>query len=454
MRGEAAYIERECKGSPEKDGYGRERRMRRGGEKGFKGSSKRAAGRIPRAFRCAAALLLCAALTAALPFGVKGEELKESELYAAGACLMDGESGRILYGKEEHTPMAMASTTKIMTCILTLEQGDLSAAATASKRAASAPKVRLGVREGQQFLVGDLLYALMLESFNDAAIMIAETVAGSVEEFAARMNQKAEEIGCADTHFVTPNGLDASDEGGEHHTTAADLARIMRYCVSQSPKAEEFLTITQAPSYSFWDCGQTAFYNCTNHNAFLNMMDGALSGKTGFTNKAGYCYVGALQRDGKLLIVSLLACGWPNNKSYKWSDTRKLMTYGLENYEYQEIFREGLLDDPVPVKNGKYEGRLGEEERTCRLTYGEGGAQSVRMLLGKEEQVEVQAELPRTLTAPVEKGEEVGSVAYLLNGEEIARYPVYTEEAVRKIDFPWCLERVFMIYCNRYEEKN
>lgn len=442
MRGEAAYIERECKGSPEKDGYGRERRMRRGGEKGFKGSSKRAAGRIPHAFRCAAALLLCAALTAALPFGVKGEELKESELYAAGACLMDGESGRVLYGKEEHTPMAMASTTKIMTCILTLEQGDLSAAATASKRAASAPKVRLGVREGQQFLVGDLLYALMLESFNDAAVMIAETVAGSVEEFAARMNQKAEEIGCADTHFVTPNGLDASDEGGEHHTTAADLARIMRYCVSQSPKAEEFLTITQAPSYSFWDCGQTAFYNCTNHNAFLNMMDGALSGKTGFTNKAGYCYVGALQRDGKLLIVSLLACGWPNNKSYKWSDTRKLMTYALQNYEYRDVFDESPL--PVlPVENGQYEELGIGEEAVTALSYGVPASElSLDLLLKEDEQVEVVRDLPQTLAAPVRQGQQVGCVRYLLNGQVLKEYPVFAERTVEEKDFAWCLRKV------------
>lgn len=441
-------------GSPAKDGRGRERKMRRRSEqsvwKSREGGKK--PGRSGRWPRGAAVLLACVLLAA--PLDVQGETLEESELYAASACLMDGGSGRILYGKQENAPLAMASTTKIMTCILTLEQGDLTAAATASGKAASAPKVRLGVKEGQQFLLGDLLYALMLESFNDAAVMIAETVAGSVEEFAARMNQKAEEIGCEDTHFVTPNGLDGTDEGGEHHTTAADLALIMRYCVAQSPKAEEFLTITQAPSYSFWDCQQTVFYNCTNHNAFLNMMEGAISGKTGFTNKAGYCYVGALEKDGKLLIVSLLACGWPNNKNYKWSDTRKLMTYGLENYEYREIFQEGLLDEPVPVAGAQYGGRLGQGARSCRLTYGGKETQRLRLLLGKEEQIEVRTDIPQSLAAPVEMGEEVGSVAYLLNGEEIARYPVYTGESVRKIDFSWCLERVFMVYCNRYEEEN
>lgn len=385
---------------------------------------------------------------------VWGAEITDGDLYAKSACLMDGDSGRVLYGKQSDVPLAMASTTKIMTCILTLEQADVNSVVTASARAAKAPKVHLGVKEGQEFVLGDLLYALMLESFNDAAVMIAEGTAGTVEEFAARMNEKAVEIGCKDTHFVTPNGLDATDEGGAHHTTAADLALIMRYCVSISPKAQEFLQITQMASYSFWDVGQTVFYNCNNHNAFLTMMDGALSGKTGFTAKAGYCYVGALQRDGKLFIVSLLACGWPNNKSYKWSDTRKLMTYGLENYNYRDIFKEGVLDTPVHVDHGQYTGPLGAEDCSCRLTYGE-NLEGIRkqILMREGEQVEVRADLPEKLEAPVAPGTEVGSVSYLLDGETIASYPVYTENSAEKIDFSWCMNRVFMLYCNKYKNE-
>jgi D-alanyl-D-alanine carboxypeptidase (penicillin-binding protein 5/6) len=382
---------------------------------------------------------------------VFGAEMSDSELYAKGACLMDGDSGRVLYGKGADVPMAMASTTKIMTCILALEEGDLGKVVTASDKAAAAPKVHLGVRQGQTFLFGDLLYALMLESYNDAAVMVAEGVSGSVEAFAERMNEKAMEIGCKDTHFVTPNGLDGTDAGGEHHTTAADLALIMRYCVALSPKKEEFLQVTQTQSYSFWDCENQVYYNCNNHNAFLSMMDGALSGKTGFTSKAGYCYVGALKRDGKLLIVSLLACGWPNNKGYKWSDTRKLMTYGLENYEYQEIYQEGLLDRRVSVEEGQYGGRLGACDCSCGLVYEEGNEVSgrTRMLLKADEKVEVVTDLPDQLEAPVKKGTQVGSVSYLLNGAKILEYPVYAENNVEKIDLEWCLQRVFRLYCNR-----
>lgn len=384
---------------------------------------------------------------------VMGAEFSDSELYAKGACLMDGDSGRVLYGKQADVGMAMASTTKIMTCILALEQGDLGSVVTASSKAAAAPKVHLGVKEGQTFLLGDLLYALMLESFNDSAVMIAEGVAGSVEEFAGRMNAKADEIGCEDTYFVTPNGLDGKDDGGEHHTTARDLALIMRYCITISPKKDEFLQITQSEAYSFWDCENKVFYNCNNHNAFLTMMEGALSGKTGFTSKAGYCYVGALERDGKLFIVSLLACGWPNNKSYKWSDTRKLMTYGLENYEYRDIYQEGLLKDPVAVKDGQHDGRLGDGECFDMLTYEDGleVQDRKRMLLKEGETVEVQTDLPDKLKAPVKAGTQVGSVSYSLNGSKILEYPVYLEKSIKKIDISWCMERVFMLYCNKYE---
>lgn len=398
-------------------------------------------------------LLISAVLILGQSMTVPGAEISDTELYAKAACLMDGDSGRVLYGKQADTGMAMASTTKIMTCILALEQGELTTVVTASDKAAAAPKVHLGVKQGQTFLMENLLYALMLESFNDAAIMIAEGIGGSVEGFAAKMNDKAKEIGCADTYFVTPNGLDAADAGGSHHTTARDLALIMRYCITQSPKKEEFLRITQTASHSFWDCENQVFYNCNNHNTFLSMMDGALSGKTGFTAKAGYCYVGALQRDGKLLIVSVLACGWPNNKSYKWSDTRKLMTYGLENYQYKDIYQTGLLDAPVSVEDGQYDGKLGKDEAFGILTYKDGkeAENPKQMLLKEEETVEIKADIPKKLRAPVKAGTQVGSVSYLLNGKKLVEYPVFLEKSVKKIDIAWCMKRVFLLFCNKAE---
>ena len=129
------------------------------------------------------------------------------------------------------------------------------------------------------------------------------------ERFADMMNQKARDIGCSNTYFVTPNGLDGTDKttGMYHSTTAEELAQIMRYCIKQSPKSEMFLEITKSPSHTFSDLERTRTFSCINHNALLTTMEGALSGKTGFTNRAGYCYIGAVEKDGKLFIAALLA---------------------------------------------------------------------------------------------------------------------------------------------------
>lgn len=407
-------------------------------------------GKVKRLCLAAAAAMIL--VVSSVPEVRAEGEFAASELYAKSACLMDCDSGRVLFGKEADTPLPMASTTKIMTCILALEKTENPAeqVVTASANAAAQPKVHLGVSEGQQFYLGDLLYSLMLESHNDAAVMIAEGVAGSIEEFARQMNEKAQEIGCTDTHFVTPNGLDASDEGGAHHTTASDLARIMRYCISQSPKAAEFLAITQTTSYSFWDLEQKSVFDCNNHNAFLSMMDGALSGKTGFTAQAGYCYVGAVKQDDRCFIVALLACGWPNNKNYKWSDTRKLMEYGLENYTYRDVFDNSFQGTVVKVENGQYENYPEEGEASAELTLNlPEESRHLKMLLRQDEQVEVSYQLPESLEAPVTAGTEAGRVDYSLGGQLLASYPVYIGQSVEQIDYRWCLEQLWKWYCGK-----
>ena len=381
-------------------------------------------------------------MLAGFPWLCKADQMKDTELYARSACLMDADSGRVLYSKDGENQMPMASTTKIMTCILALELGHPDDLVTASAYAASQPKVHMGVNEGEQFLLNDLLFALMLNSDNDAAIMIAEHIAGSMEAFAEKMNLKAREIGCEHTYFITPNGLDAEDEYGIHSTTAVDLARILRYCIMESPQKDMFLEITRMPSYTFWNNSHTKTYNCTNHNAFLTMMDGALTGKTGFTADAGYCYVGALQWEGKTLIVSLLACGWPNNKGYKWADTRKLMTYGLRNYTYRDVFEKKDLGS-IPVENGQYEGMHIGEEAVTPVDFGTGSSDhSLYLLLNQEEKVRVNYQIPSKLQAPVKKGQQVGKVQYFLGEELLKEYPVYAQRQVDEIDYGWCLRQV------------
>ena len=169
------------------------------------------------------------------------------DLYALSAVLMDADSGRILYEKEGETPRPNASTTKILTCILALENSDGDDYVQVSANAASQPQVKLGLQKGEQYYLEDLLYSLLLQSHNDSAVAIAEHIGGSVEGFSDMMNAKARKIGCTDTHFITPNGLDAEDSSGTHHTTASDLALIMRYAI----KNKVFLKIAQTKEYSF-----------------------------------------------------------------------------------------------------------------------------------------------------------------------------------------------------------
>ena len=265
---------------------------------------------------------------------VYGEESGEDDdslsgLYARAAVLADGENGRILWGKNADEPMAMASTTKIMTCLIALENAGLSDSVQISEYAASMPDVQLNAVAGDSFVLEDLLYALMLESDNDVAVAIAEHVGGSTEGFAKLMNEKANEIGCLGTYFITPNGLDAENDISFHHSTAGDLCVIMSYCAWKSPKSTQFLEITQTMQYTFETKeGQMVF---SNHNRLLKETDYCISGKTGFTTKAGYCYVAAVEKDGRRMCLSLLGCGWPNNKNYKWADAKSLVEYAVSD---------------------------------------------------------------------------------------------------------------------------
>ncbi len=389
----------------------------------------------------------------------------ELKLYAQSAVLMDADSGRILYQKDGDKILPMASTTKIMTCILALELGNPNDYAMASAYAASMPKVKLYVKSGEYFKLNDLLYSLMLESHNDAAVVIAEHIAGNTQRFADMMNQKARDIGCFQTYFITPNGLDATATAADgsvkiHSTTASDLARIMSYCIMDSPKKEEFLKITRTPSYSFGSYQEKdgeyissgRSFSCNNHNAFLNMMNGALSGKTGFTGNAGYCYVGALRDGERTFVVALLACGWPNNKTYKWSDTKTLMNYGMENYEFHRI-EEVLYDSsdlkPIPVLGGQTDNfdlpvytdveiRRGDNFSDSRVQTG--------LLLKKEEKIQVEVKMEKELTAPVSSGSEVGRIRYLVDGQPYRVEYILTTQNIPAINYSWCFWQVLKRY--------
>lgn len=344
------------------------------------------------------------------------EEKEKLSLNARAAVLMDADSGRILYGKNETMAFPMASTTKIMTLIVALEHNEPDQIVMASAGASAMPEVRLGVYEGERYRMEDLYYAMMLESFNDAAMMIAEGTVGSVENFAELMNEKAISLGCTQTYFITPNGLDAADEKGVHSSTAEDMAKIMRYAIDN----EDFLKITQTADYSFTDCDRKRSFEVHNKNVLLTMMDGVLSGKTGYTADAGYCYVCAVKKDDRTFIVALLGSGWPPHKGYKWSDVQTLLDYGDKNYRYQTIdISKGVPDRQVHVMNGEQDFATVRAKQT-----------NYRFLLSSEDKVHVESVLPGQLEAPVEAGQPVGSIQVFVNGDLTAENDYITADRI------------------------
>lgn len=365
------------------------------------------------------------------------------ELRARAAVLMDGDTGRILYGKNQDQTLPMASTTKIMTCILALENASLDDVVEVSSYAASMPDVQLNIREGEQYRLEDLLYSLMLESHNDTAAAIAEHVAGTREAFADMMNQKARDIGCRDTFFITPNGLDAEDPdtGRIHSTTAAELAGILRYCLFQSPEREGFLRVTRAPSHAFSDVSGTRSFSCVNHNALLTTTKGAISGKTGFTSGAGYCYVGAVKKGEKTFIAALLGCGWPPHRTYKWEDMGRLLAFGDENYDFYELLKETPELPPIPVKNG-----IGSQ---TGLTVGYPEPASLKILMNQNEPVTIKKKVVKELTAPVAAGMAVGQVDYYVGEDLVASFPVTASETVGKWDLEFCVKTLLngFLFC-------
>ncbi len=425
---------------------------------------------MKRVFHCLILIILLLGLCSMAPQAAAAKRagsaaLNENELYARSAVLMDADTGRVLFGKDEKSIKPMASTTKIMTCIVTLENADLADVVEVSAYAAKMPDVQLHIEKGEYYRLKDLVYSLMLESHNDSAVAIAEHVGGSVEGFAQLMNEKAASIGCTDTTFITPNGLDASEtvtladgssETKVHSTTAADLARILSYCIKQSPKKDEFLKITRTAGHSFTDLIKaedgtvsqgTRSFSCNNHNAFLHMMDGALTGKTGFTGNAGYCYVGALESKGRTFVIALLACGWPNNKNYKWKDARKLFQYGIDHYKQTDITDYDYDPKPITVENGAGKDRLLKTKIQIKPV----AKQSPQnMLISDSDVIKMRARLPEVLKAPVKKGDVIGTLDYYVNGQLTAQMPVTAPGDIARRSLWWYFKLVLSRYFYPY----
>ena len=360
---------------------------------------------------------------------VRGENLK---IGAIGAVLIDADTGRILWERKSDVPMAVASTTKIMTAILAIESQKLEETAVVSSKAASAAEVKLGLKSGEEYKLGDLLYPLMLQSSNDAAVVIAEHLGGSVQGFAKMMNSKAEELGAESTKFVTPNGLDEDD----NHSTAYDMALITAYALNN----ESFVKLINTREYAFSCLNKNRTFTAYNKNRLLNEYDGAIGVKTGFTGKAGQCFVGAAQRDGVTLISVVLASGWGSaGKQQKWIDTKRLLNYGFENYHKEQIIAKGTDVATVKILHSK-EGEV--MAQTCEDGFA---------MLNNEEKnnLKTSARLIRSVEAPVKKGQVLGEITVETStGEVVFTSDLTAKEDVLRHDLRTSAEKTIKLWLN------
>lgn len=313
---------------------------------------------------------------------------------AKGAVLIDGDSGRVLFGQNENERLPMASTTKVMTTVIALERASLDEEVTAGKNAAGVTGTSLYLSEGETLSMEHMLYGLMLRSGNDAAVAVAEHVAGSVSGFAELMNAKAAELD-ADAHFVNPHGLDADG----HAISALGLARVMRYAM-QNPV---FRTITGTSRKVIPWVGNEYSRVLENKNRLLSTYEGATGGKTGYTGKAGRCLVFSAERDGLSLIGAVLNCP-------TWFDTAAAMLdYGFENFRVAREAVGGEWVSAVPVTGGM------QPSVNVRA----GGTLSAAVPVGSR--VETVFRLPDALQAPVRAGDVVGTMQMLSGGIVIAQ---------------------------------
>lgn len=225
------------------------------------------------------------------------------------------------------------------------------------------------------------------------------------------------------------------DENGSHHTTAADLCRIMSYCTWKSPKSEEFVALTRTREHAFTDLEGKSFA-VANKNAFLDMMECAVTGKTGFTGKAGYCYVAAAEEGSRKFCIALLACGWPNNKNYKWADAKTLFGYGLDHYQLYRGTEEKTKIPAVEIAGAYHDVSLAEWGKRIKVPlYVKGQNENMTFLKADWEEATVVRSLDETICAPVKKGDKCGTVSYCIGGQERYQYDICAKESVERWNF-------------------
>lgn len=344
-------------------------------------------------------MLVCASLL--LP-PVSVRAAAAPEVSAVSAIVIEAQTGTVLWQKNAAERRAMASTTKIMTAILTIEAGDLDREFTVDPYAIMVEGTSMGLREGDRVSRRDLLYGILLPSGNDAANAAAVSVAGSTASFAELMNKKAQELGLTDTHFVTPSGLDADG----HYTTAYDLAMLTAYAM----KNEVFRSVVCCKSAEV-EFGSPPYKRTLyNSNKMLSRYDGAIGVKTGFTDNARRCLVSAAERDGVTLIAVTL------NAPDDWLDHECMLDYGFSQVKAYPL--ETAVSARVDVAGtGKSVGVYAEEA-------------TLALLPEQRSRLERRVLLERMTYGEVKKGEQLGCIEFWLDGKKVKTCPLFADSDV------------------------
>ena len=341
------------------------------------------------------------------------------EVSARSAVLLDG--GDVLWEKNADEKSLIASTTKIMTALVVLEQADLEDVVQVDPAAVGVEGSSMYLKAGEELTVRDLLHGLMLSSGNDAAVALAIHVAGSVDGFAALMNDKAAQLGLETTHFANPNGLD--DEG--NYATARSLGLL----ASAAMEREDFRQIVSARTYT------CAGHAMTNHNKLLWQYPGAEGVKTGFTKHAGRILVGSAQRNGRRLVSVTI------NAPDDWNDHRAMLDYGFSLYSPKTLVTEGTVLGAVPVVSG-----LETEVPVA-------AAQSLDYALREDETVETRLYLTPFVYAPVEMGTALGTMELYLGGRCIGQMELLAAADVAQLpEEPGAWERFLQRFSHKEDD--
>lgn len=341
------------------------------------------------------------------------------EIVGEAAALIDARNGQFLYEKNPSQQLYPASTTKILTAVIALENSSLDDKVTITAEACNIEGSAIGLLEGEQITLEDLLYALLLNSGNDTAIAIAIHVAGSVEGFTDLMNQKAAELGAVDSHFANPHGLTDPN----HYTTAHDLALISSYAM-QNPEFRKIVATKTANIHRDDPLAQTYL---ANHNNLLWDYEGSIGVKNGYTEAARQCLVSAANRNGRELLAVVLKTEGDNI----WIDSKALLNYGFDNYNSVCLTEAGKYTGEVPV-------RFGAAESVPVLT---GCSLNYNFSIDENKDFRPEVQLAASVKAPVKAGAKLGEVVYFAGDREIGRVDLIAQKQVeRKVlahIWPW-----------------